>query len=108
MIWITNAFEQQIFCFADNDEPLLSGTGDVSRDCSEVELESWAEVQARWRKGEQRPRLLSSLVKSGIPEALRCEVWQRLAGCENDYATMDTYRILITKVGPLFLSTANC
>ncbi|KAL0275484.1 UNVERIFIED_CONTAM: hypothetical protein PYX00_003316 [Menopon gallinae] len=82
---------------SDNDEPLLSGTGDVSRDCSEGELESWAEVQARWRKGEQRPRLLYSLVKSGIPEALRGEVWQRLAGCENDYETMDTYRILITK-----------
>ena len=70
----------------------------MSKDCSEMELESWAEVLARWTSTKQRPRQLASLVRGGIPEALRGEVWQRLAGCENDTAMMDTYRILITKV----------
>ncbi|XP_021936280.1 rab GTPase-activating protein 1-like [Zootermopsis nevadensis] len=82
---------------SDGDEPLLSGTGEVSKDCSEMELESWAEALARWTSTKQRPRQLASLVRGGIPEALRGEVWQRLAGCENDTTMMDTYRILITK-----------
>jgi hypothetical protein len=63
-----------------------------------MELESWADVLARWTSTKQRPRQLASLVRGGIPEALRGEVWQRLAGCENDTTMMDTYRILITKV----------
>lgn len=63
-----------------------------------MELESWAEVLSRWTSTKQRPRQLASLVRGGIPEALRGEVWQRLAGCENDTAMMDTYRILIAKV----------
>lgn len=63
-----------------------------------MELESWADVLARWTSTKQRPRQLALLVRGGIPEALRGEVWQRLAGCENDTTMMDTYRILITKV----------
>ncbi|KAK6641121.1 hypothetical protein RUM44_012823 [Polyplax serrata] len=82
---------------SDNDEPLLSGTGDVSKDCSTIELESWGDVLPRWKRGEERPRQLTALVQNGIPEPLRCEIWQRLAGCENDRAMMDTFRILITK-----------
>nr|CAD7410066.1 unnamed protein product [Timema cristinae] len=64
---------------SDGDEPLLSGTGEVSKDCSEGELESWAEVLARWTSTKQRPRKLSSLVLAGIPEALRGEE----SVCEN-------------------------
>ncbi|KAK7869744.1 hypothetical protein R5R35_008281 [Gryllus longicercus] len=82
---------------SDGDEPLLSGTGEVSKDCSEVELESWADVLVRWTSTKQRPKQLGALVRGGIPEALRGEVWQRLAGCENDSAMMGSYRILITK-----------
>jgi len=84
--------------FLDNDEPMLSGTGEVSKDCSESELERWADVLSKWGKGEVRPKHLSSLVKQGIPEALRGEVWQRLASCEDDKVTMDAFRILITQV----------
>lgn len=84
---------------ADGDEPLLSGTGKVSKDCSVDVLESWADVLTKWKSTKQRPKQLASLVKLGIPEALRGEVWQRLAGTEENTHMMENYRILITKVG---------
>lgn len=84
----------------DGDEPLLSGTGSVSKDCSVDVLESWAEVLQRWKSTnfKQRPKQLASLVKLGIPEALRGEVWQRLAGIDESTHMMENYRLLITKV----------
>lgn len=82
----------------DGDEPMLSGTGEVSKDCSADELASWAEVLDSWQVNEQRPKLLVKLARQGIPEALRGEVWQRLSNCDNSQEMMDRYRMLITKV----------
>jgi hypothetical protein len=82
---------------SDGDEPLLSGTGLVSKDCSEDVLESWADVLTRWKSTKQPPKQLTSLVRTGIPEALRGEVWQRLAGVEEDTEMMENYRLLITR-----------
>ncbi|EGI68405.1 Rab GTPase-activating protein 1 [Acromyrmex echinatior] len=82
---------------SDGDEPMLSGTGEVSKDCSADELASWAEVLDSWQINEQRPKLLIKLTKQGIPEALRGEVWQRLSSCDNSQEMMDKYRMLITK-----------
>lgn len=73
---------------------MLSGTGKVSKECSVSEMEAWNEVLTKWQGS--RPRQLGALVKQGIPEALRGEVWQRLANCDSDTVVMDTYRILIT------------
>ncbi|BES92829.1 Kinesin protein [Nesidiocoris tenuis] len=84
--------------YSDGDEPLLSGTGEVSKDCSAIELESWSEVLSKWSQNRSsRPRQLPALVRQGIPEALRGEVWQRLAKCDDSSDVMDIYRILITK-----------
>lgn len=83
----------------DNDEPLVSGTGVVSKECNEMELESWKDVLLKWATYKSPPaRQLAILVKEGIPEALRGEVWLRLAKADLDPKLMDTYRILITKV----------
>ncbi|XP_023018199.1 GTPase activating protein and centrosome-associated isoform X1 [Leptinotarsa decemlineata] len=84
-------------CSSDGDEPLLSGTGLVSKDCSEIVLENWAEVLCRWKTTQQKPKQLAGLVRLGIPEALRGEVWQRLAGVEENTDMMENYRLLITK-----------
>lgn len=70
----------------------------MSKDCSVDVLENWAEVLTRWKSTQQRPKQLHALVKLGIPEALRGEVWQRLAGTEENLQMMETYRLLITKV----------
>lgn len=83
---------------SDNDEPLPSGTGEVRKECFSFELEGWAEVLQRWRQNlKQRPKQLSALVRRGIPEALRGEVWQLLSGCIDDRQIVETYKNLISK-----------
>ncbi|XP_061383096.1 rab GTPase-activating protein 1-like isoform X1 [Danaus plexippus] len=83
---------------SDGDEPLLSGTGEVSKDCGVDVLENWAQVLRSWVG--PRPRALEQLVRVGVPEALRGEVWLRLAEVDQNDKLMETYRTLISKDCP--------
>ena len=47
------------------------------------------------------PKILPMLIKSGVPEALRGEVWQRITGASlQQEEIIDAYRVLITKESP--------
>jgi len=81
---------------------MLSGSGEVSKECPDRELESWTDLLAKWTDANVRPKQLASLVKQGIPEALRGEVWQRLTITDSDEELMNNYRILISKVSAYF------
>lgn len=85
----------------DDGEPIPSGTGSVSKDCSASELIGWSEILSKWHlKLDQRPKGLEALVKNGIPEPLRGEVWQLLSNSQQSSDLMDQYRILLTKTAP--------
>lgn len=86
----------------DMDEPLLSGSGEVkTHDCSDQVLTDWSEVLDKWRANfSSRPNGLKQLVRKSIPNALRGEVWQLLAGCHDNNHILEQYRLLISKESP--------
>ncbi|CAF0799546.1 unnamed protein product [Brachionus calyciflorus] len=88
---------------SDENELVMSGLGNVSKDCAEEELMDWSDLLQKWRKStwNERPKGLQALVRRGIPEALRGEVWQLLAGCnENEKSMNESYRLLLSKDSP--------
>lgn len=87
---------------SDGDEPLLSGSGVVSKEITDENiLEAWKDVLRRWHQNlSQKPKQVHHLARKGIPEALRGEVWQLLAGCQVNHELLEAYRILITKDSP--------
>lgn len=82
----------------DEDEPLASGTGEVSKECPQDKLDSWYPVLNEWQSTGKRPKNLPTLIRNGgIPEALRCQLWQKLCKTDENSDLSDKYRILMTK-----------
>ncbi|KAK4337097.1 hypothetical protein RND71_043847 [Anisodus tanguticus] len=82
---------------SDPDEPLLSGSGNVPKECSDDMLQSWSQIIIKWKVPNQRPSGLKELIKYGIPQTFRGKVWQLLVEGDDDDAIIETYRVLITK-----------
>ncbi|GAU93993.1 hypothetical protein RvY_05842 [Ramazzottius varieornatus] len=87
---------------SDSDEQMLSGSGRVSRECEEGELKVWSEILTKWRTNlAVRPKYLNSIIRrDGIPQSLRCEVWQNLAGCFNSDELLEKYKSLSVQDSP--------
>ncbi|KAL3872041.1 hypothetical protein ACJMK2_040008 [Sinanodonta woodiana] len=87
---------------SDGDEPLLSGSGVVSKEITDENLlDAWRDVLKKWHQNlAQRPKQVHHLARKGIPEALRGEVWQLLAGVQDNLELLEAYRVLITKDSP--------
>jgi len=84
----------------EDDEPLLSGSGAVHKECSEEELGSWADLLSKWKGVTPRPKQLPGLVRKGIPEPLRGQVWQMMAGVKENDELLECYKHLLKKESP--------
>jgi hypothetical protein len=55
-------------------------------------------VLNEWNSTGKRPKNLPTLIRTGgIPEALRCQLWQKLSKTDENSELSDNYRVLITK-----------
>eukprot|EP00047_Mylnosiga_fluctuans_P022541 m.121517 g.121517 ORF g.121517 m.121517 type:complete len:820 (+) comp9299_c0_seq8:1274-3733(+) len=74
----------------DDEIVIVSGSGTVERDVGGTVLDQWAEVLRTW--DTQPHRAIHGLVRAGIPETLRHQVWLRLAeGVSSDLVEMYPY-----------------
>ena len=46
-----------------DDEPLLSGSGEVDRHVTDTELTNWSDLIHKWKHSEPRPKNLIKLVR---------------------------------------------
>lgn len=81
---------------SDGDEPLLSGTGEVPKECSEEILLEWDRVIQEWEHNK-KPKNLANLVRLGIPETHRNQIWKRLTHIDDDAELINQYCGLLTQ-----------
>ncbi|PFX29753.1 rab GTPase-activating protein 1-like [Stylophora pistillata] len=84
----------------EDDEPLLSGSGAVQKECTEEELGSWSDLLNKWKDITIKPRQLPGLVRKGIPDPLRGQVWQMMAGVKENDELIEGYKHFIKKESP--------
>ncbi|KAM3728875.1 Rab GTPase-activating protein [Dirofilaria immitis] len=87
---------------SDSDEPLLSGSGIVNQECPEDVLSAWSKILQEWKANPEGtiPEGLADLIRNGVPDVLRGEVWQYLAKVQIDPDLTQTYRLLLGKECP--------
>lgn len=64
---------------------------------------NWIKALASWQINKLWPKVVPNLVKQGVPEKFRGEVWQKLSDCVKSGELIDKYRIIISKVFKKFL-----
>lgn len=84
----------------EDEEPLLSGSGSVGQEHSDEELASWSDVLAKWKDLDSKPAKVLQLVRKGIPDVLRCQIWQMMAGLTEESELLNSYPYLTKKESP--------
>lgn len=82
----------------DDDEPVISGTGTVLKDVSSSNLDVWSDLLSKWDTVSRSRQVV--LVRKGIPDPLRDQVWRRLALTTNTDELLEAYRFLLNKESP--------
>lgn len=80
---------------SDGDEPMVSGTGEVSREITDAALDEWNPYMHELLTDSPLSKGVPNLVRAGIPEAIRGMVWLKLAGMDQRQELIDNYRVLI-------------
>eukprot|EP00045_Choanoeca_perplexa_P008809 m.82762 g.82762 ORF g.82762 m.82762 type:complete len:989 (+) comp14633_c1_seq1:70-3036(+) len=65
----------------DDTVTMVSGRGQVNRSIEDRLLEQWGQLLAKWDTAS--PKSIKTLVKKGVPDSLRRQVWLKLAKVEN-------------------------
>ena len=89
----------------ENEEPLSSGFGEITLECSSERLSWWTkEKLASWTKQPNQPPadINTVIVKYGVPHALRGAVWPLLAKISDEKMAKlkEAYRVLNTRWTP--------
>lgn len=64
----------------------------------EITEDTWANLLDSWEKNTSPSNVLIKLIKQGIPENYRGQVWQKLCRCADIEEMIDKYQNLILKV----------
>eukprot|EP00795_Rhopilema_esculentum_P010495 gene10495-19207_t len=91
----------------EDDEPLLSGSGKVEKEYTEEELAGWSEMLEKWKDYQTRPKQLVQLVRKGVPDQMRGDIWLRLADVDLDSEILHNYSVLTKKAVLYCLSFEN-
>eukprot|EP00118_Oscarella_pearsei_P007400 m.35998 g.35998 ORF g.35998 m.35998 type:complete len:986 (+) comp32201_c1_seq2:207-3164(+) len=83
----------------EDDEPIMSGTGQVDSSWTDDQLSSWSDLINKW-DGKTRSKRLVQLVRKGIPERLRGQVWQMLSGATESFKVIEDFPVLVAKDSP--------
>lgn len=50
----------------DDEEPLMSGSGKVVRECSEEQLDNWSVIITKWKDVNSRPKQVKTLIRKQV------------------------------------------
>lgn len=50
----------------DDEEPLMSGSGKVARECSEEQLDNWSVIITKWKDVNSRPKQVKTLIRKQV------------------------------------------
>ncbi|XP_047134401.1 rab GTPase-activating protein 1 isoform X1 [Hydra vulgaris] len=85
-----------------DDEPLLSGTGNLHEEFSLEHIATCENILKEWEETNIKPNVsfLMNLLQTGFPDFLRAKLWELIIGLENNSDLLKSYEYLIEKESP--------